>query len=68
MPQTMLVEFTGHVHNDVMLVVVACQGGVVGFNVQLVVFIEVVRLEETDARLSVVVILVLHWFTRLGLN
>ncbi len=42
--------------------------GVVGLDIELEVLVQVVRLEEADARLRVVVVLVLHRLARLGLD
>ena len=44
------------------------KGGVVGLDVELEVLVEVVGFQKSNARLRVVVVLVLHGFARLRLD
>jgi len=58
----------GRRHAQIVLVVVAGQGGVVGLDVQLEVLVQPVRLQEAYDGLSVVVVLVRRGLPRLGLD
>mmetsp|Transcript_1161 Transcript_1161/g.2911 ORF Transcript_1161/g.2911 Transcript_1161/m.2911 type:complete len:431 (-) Transcript_1161:190-1482(-) len=58
----------GRSHAEVVLVVVARQGGVVGLNVELELLLEPIAVQEPNDGLSIVVILVRHRLAWLGLD
>ena len=67
-PQTMQHSDSRGGHDDIVLVAVSCQHGVIGLDVEFEVLVQLVRLEEGDDGHGVVVVLMTGGLLRLRLD